>query len=160
MKLSSSVIGWIQLWCCFSWSYHVTEWGSELMLVEILINRRKTNVDTTVIRLFSVWLADEGRVGRCEIWKRMIVALQLIKRDSRGVWKRELFFCESFFRRFRKLSIRPLLTINCSKTFCTNNRPFISSKFFRNIFPLMSISFFIFNKNVENLYSVIFQLFA
>jgi len=137
MKLSSSVIGWIQLWCCFSWSYRVTEWGSELMLVEILINRRKTNVDAAVIRLFSVWLADEGRVGRCEIWKRMkeddsgSTARQLIKRNSRGVWKRELFFYEFFFQRFRKSSIHPIiLTINCAETFCTNNQPFVSMRFF------------------------------
>lgn len=141
MKLSSSVIGWIRLWCCFSWSYHVTEWGFELMLVEILINRRKTNVDAAVIRLFSVWLVDEGRVGRCEIWKRMIVAQQLIKRNTRGVWKRELFFLQIFFLPLPE--IRSLLTINCSEIFYNNNRLFILSKFFRNIFFSMSTDFLI-----------------
>lgn len=44
------------------------------------------------------------------------------------------FSANPFFRRFRKSSIRSQLTINCFEISCTNNRPFVSSRFFQNIF--------------------------
>lgn len=92
------------------------------MLVEILINRQKTNVGAVVIRLFSVWLADEGRVAGLEHTRdrqRYRNTARVIKRNSRGVRERELFFCIFFSARQEIERTTIIAAINCFKHSCT-----------------------------------------